>query len=134
MLSFVKRFAFALVFFLVILFGYQNLEPLSQTARFRFNLYAHGLVFESPELPVVFLLAAAFLLGMMAAGFQGFYGRLARRIEIRRRDRRIRELEQELAELHDTAGETAQPSLTEPGASGLPPTSPPAPLEENPTL
>jgi len=132
MLVFVKRFGLILLLALGLVFAYQNLEPLSQTARFRFNFYVRDLVFETPALPLVVLLIGTFLLGMVAAGFQGFYEKLARTVEIRKRDRRIRELERELEDLRGQQGADGSPALPGPGSPGQPSSG--VPLEDNPTL
>jgi hypothetical protein len=131
MLAFVRKFGFALLLVFVILFGFQNLTALSTLVRFRFDYYVPGWVFVTPEFPVVFLLVAAFLLGMIAAGFQGFYESLARRLDVRSRDRRIRDLEKEVAELHGQL----EPGAPKPaGAPGGTATSEVPLLEDNPTL
>lgn len=131
MVAFVKRFVFFLLLALVLLFGYQNLEALSQTTKFRFDFYVGTLVLETPELPVVFLFVGFFLLGMIAAGVRGFYGRMARRMEIRRRDRRIRDLEQEVAHLRGQVTPSVAMLPGEPSRGG---TTATAAAEENPTL
>lgn len=130
MLSFVRKFGVALLLVFVILFGFQNLTALSTLVSFKFDYYVPGWVFVTPAFPVVFLLVAAFLGGMIAAGFQGFYESLARRLDIRSRDRRIRELEKEVAELKAGA-EAAAPKSD--AAEGVGSTAP-ALLEDNPTL
>jgi hypothetical protein len=131
MLAFLKRFVFFLLLALALLFGYQNLEALSSTTKFRFDFYVKGLGLETPELPVVFLFVGFFLLGMIAAGFRGFYDRMSRRMEIRRRDRRIRELEKEVADLRSQATPREAGRSIEPSRDT---TSMPASVEENPTL
>ncbi|MBI5014294.1 MAG: DUF1049 domain-containing protein [Deltaproteobacteria bacterium] len=131
MLSFVRKLGVALVLVFVILFGFQNLTALSTLVRFRFDYYVPGWVFVTPEFPVVFLLVAIFLLGMLVAGFQGFYESLARRLDIRKRDRRIRDLEREVAELQAQL-DTAAPK---PSSASSRAATPEVPLlEENPTL
>lgn len=130
MFAFVRKFGAALLLVFLILFGFQNLAALSQTARFELNLYVPGWVFVGPPLPLVFLLVACFLLGMIAAGFQGFYEKLARYVDIRSRDRRIRALEKEVAALHAQL-DALQPQATE-GAGAAPAAAPL--LEDSPTL
>jgi hypothetical protein len=135
MWSFVKRFGWIALLAFLILFGYENIEPLSQTAQFHFNFHVSDLIFETPELPLVFLLVGAFLLGMIAAGLQGLYEKMARRMDIRRRDKRIRELERELEELRAQPPAVSGSAPALPGTSTLPAaTARGAPLEENPTL
>lgn len=126
MFAFLRKFGFALVLVFVILFGFQNLAALSQTAKFELDFYVPGWVFVGPPLPLVFLLVAAFLLGMVAAGMKGFYESIARYVDIRSRDRRIRDLEKEVAELRAHL-EPSQPAAAEAGTA--------APLlEDHPTL
>jgi len=59
-----------------------------------------------------------FFLGMLAAGVHNVYERMARRIDVRKRDKRIRELEKELTELKAKVHELK------------PPPSPPEPIPE----
>lgn len=152
MLAFVKKILFALLVLLLLVFLYQNLEPLGTTVPFVFDLLVEGFRYETPGFPVWLLFAVFFLFGMLAAGMQGIYERLARRVETRKRDKRIRELEKEVGELRaQTAelrpppegGETLPPDVVSAGAlpkragPSFPKTqgSPaPRPAEEEPTL
>ncbi len=159
MLAFVKKVFITVVLIALVIFAYQNLGALSTGIRFQFNPYFWAPL-STPELPVVFLLAVLFLLGMLAAGARGMYEHVARRSELRSRTKRIRELEKELAELKAQAAELRPPeseggpwpaSGAEPPVAALrsgpepaqrisppPRQSPPAPstppLEEEPTL
>jgi len=134
MWAFVRKFGFFVLLAAVLLFGFQNLEALSRTVRFEFSFFAPELTFVTPEFPVVFLLVAFFLLGMIAAGFQGFYEKLARSLDIRRRDRRIRDLEREVAELHTQLEALAPSPPAEEGERGAPARPAGHLLEESPTL
>lgn len=156
MLAFLKKLFFTLCLFVLLVFVYQNLEALGTNVPFVFDAYFQGYRYQTPPFPVWILFAVFFLLGMLAAGFHGIYERLARRVEIRKRDKRIRELEKELGELRAREAELkppaaaedlapAGPSPAEPGApvralppGGEAPRRPagpsPRPLEEEPTL
>lgn len=105
MLAFIRKILFAALLGALVVFAYQNLEALSTQVRFRFDLYVDGWQFEAPDLPVVFLLVVCFLGGMLAAGFQGVYEKFARGADIRRRDKRIRDLEKEIVGLKGEAAE-----------------------------
>ncbi|MBI5439970.1 MAG: DUF1049 domain-containing protein [Deltaproteobacteria bacterium] len=129
MLPLLKRFGFVLLLALGIMVAWQNAESLSQSASFRLDFHVSGLAFETPAFPLAALLIGAFLVGMLFAGFQGIYERVARTVDIRRRDRRIRELEKELEECRGTASTGSRSLSTSPGAP-----APPVPLEQNPTL
>ncbi len=159
MLAFVKKVFIAVVLIVLVIFAYQNLGALSTGIRFQFDPYFREPL-ATPELPVVFLLAVLFLLGMLAAGARGMYEHVARRSELRSRTKRIKELEKELAELKARAAElrppeaeaepwpasgaerpAALPSGPEPAERISPPpprqepSAPPKPpLEEEPTL
>jgi uncharacterized membrane protein YciS (DUF1049 family) len=158
MLAFVKKVFIAVVLIVLVIFAYQNLQALSTGIRFQFDPYFREPL-ATPELPVVFLLAVLFLLGMLAAGARGMYEHVARRSELRSRTKRIRELEKELAELKARAAElrppeaegepwpasgarppAALPGGPEPAERISPPlrkqpSAPPVPpLEEEPTL
>lgn len=148
MLAFVKKLLMALVLFAVVIFLYQNRAALSANVPFRFDLGMEGYRYQTPEIPVWILFAVFFLLGMVAAGFHGIYERLARRVEIRRRDKKIRGLEQELGELRARVAELRPPAPSEDAAGSEPPAlpaetgrrerqdsgSPRPPVEEEPTL
>ncbi len=151
MLAFVKKMIFALILAALVLFAYQNLTPLSQSIQFVIDPYYREPI-QTPNFPVVFLFVVFFLLGMLAAGFHGMYERMARRVEIRRRDKRIRELEKELSGLRTQVAELRPPPPAEepvPEREQLPATTPsapdlaqtgvdspaaPRPLEDEPTL
>jgi hypothetical protein len=113
MLAFVKKILFALFVLVLLVFLYQNLEALGTTVPFVFDLFVSGVRYETPEFPVWLLFAVFFLFGMIAAGFHGIYERMARRVEIRRRDKRIRELEKEVGELRGRAAELKPPPEAE---------------------
>lgn len=134
MFSILKKMAFWFVLVFVILFCFQNLEDLSTQVKFHFDLFVPGQVYETPRFPVIFLLGLFFLMGMVAAGFFGFYEKLARQLDIRKRDKRIRELEQEVAQLHTQldAASPKPPSAPIEGAAAPAGTLPA--LEESPTL
>jgi hypothetical protein len=117
MLAFVKKIVFALILAALVLFAYQNLTPLSQSIQFEINPYYREPV-QTPNFPVVFLFVVFFLLGMLAAGFHGVYERMARRMEIRRRDKRIRELEKENSGLRAQVAELRPPPSAEARAGG----------------
>jgi len=112
MLAFVKKMIFALVLAALVLFAYQNLTPLSQSIQFVIDPY-YREPWQTPEFPVVFLFVVFFLLGMLGAGFHGVYERMARRVELRRRDKRIRELEKEISGLRAQVAELRPPPPVE---------------------
>lgn len=157
MFAFVKKLFFALCLFVLLVVVYQNLEVLGTNVPFVFDSYFQGYRYQTPPFPVWILFAVFFLFGMLAAGFHGIYERLARRVEIRKRDKRIRELEKELGELRAREAELKPPTPFEEPVPGEPappvpaaavralppgreppsprPASPtPRPLEEEPTL
>ena len=105
MMAFIKKIFAAVVLAGLALFGYQNMESLSSTISFNFDLYAEGLNYQTPNFPVFFILIAFFLVGMLLTGMHGIYERIARKVELRHRERRIRALEKQL--------ETVQGELTE---------------------
>ena len=109
MLAFLKKLFLALCLIVLLIFLYENLEPLATKIPFVFDLFVQGWRYETPAFPVWILFAAFFLLGMLAAGFHGLYERMARRGEIRRRDKRIRELEKELSGLRAQVAELRPP-------------------------
>lgn len=114
MLAFFKKLLLVVLLAALVLFAYQNLEPLSRTMRFSFDLYTRGWKFDTPDLPLVFLFVVFFLFGMLAAGFHGVYERMARRAEIRRRDKHIRALEKEMGELRAQVAELRPPPAEQP--------------------
>lgn len=135
MITILRKFVFWFLLVFVILFCFQNLEDLSTQVKFHFDLFVPGQVYETPRFPVIFLLGVFFLMGMLAAGFFGFYEKLARQLDIRRRDKRIRELEQEVAQwkaLAEPPASPASPPAREGEAAAAPGAAPL--LEENPTL
>ena len=103
MLGLFRKLVLVAILCLLVLFAYQNAGPLSQTLEFRLNLFAWSG--KSPDFPLVFLLVVCFLLGVLTSGVHGLYERFARRVEIRKRDKRIRALEKEIAELRSQAEE-----------------------------
>ena len=134
MLSLLKKIVFAVVVLLLVLLGYQNAEILSSKTHFVLNLYAEGFQWETPEFPVVLLYGVFFLLGLVAAGFQGIYERIARKTEIRRRDKRIRALEAETDALRTQLAELKPPPVAEPVAGELTRIGAPAFKDDEPTL
>jgi hypothetical protein len=128
-MAFLKKILVAVLVALAMIFCFQNLEALSQTASFTFSFYLSDLVFQTRSFPLFFLLISAFLLGMLAAGLHAFYGNVSRSLDLRRRERRIRELEKELEECRGRAPTTVPAAV---GTAG--PTTAPVALEENPTL
>jgi hypothetical protein len=128
-MTFLKKILVAVLVALARVFCFQNLEAVSQTASFTMNFYLADLVFVTRPFPLFFLLIAAFLLGMVAAGLQSLYGSVSRSVELRRRDRRIRDLEKELEECRGRA-----PAALPAASGGAAPSTAPVTLEENPTL
>ncbi len=149
MLAFIRKILFSVMLGALVVFAYQNLEALSTPVHFRFDLYFAGWQFAAPELPVVFLLVVCFLAGLLSAGFQAVYERFVRGADLRRRDKRIRELEKEVVALKSQvpAAPTEAPAeavleLEAPAAQSAPPsaprrrwgTKPATPPAEPPTL
>ena len=99
MFSFIKKIVFTVVAVALLLFLYQNMEPLSQTIGFSVDLYLEGMNYATPQFPVFFMFLAAFLLGTLLIGFHGLYERIARKAEIKLRDRKIKALEKEVSGL-----------------------------------
>jgi uncharacterized integral membrane protein len=102
-----RRLFFVAMLCLVVVFALENATPLGQTLEFRLDLYFWN---GKAAFPLAFLLVVCFLLGVLTAGFHGLYERLARRVEIGKRDKRIRALEKELAELRSRVEPHAPPS------------------------
>ena len=134
MLALLKKIVFAAVVLLLVLLGYQNAEILSNKTHFVLDLYAEGYQWETPEFPVVLLYGVFFLLGLVAAGFQGIYERIARKTEIRRREKRIRALEAETDALRTQLAELEPPPVAEPVAGELTRIGAPAFTDDEPTL
>ena len=134
MLALLKKIVFAAVVLLLVLLGYQNAEILSNKTHFVLDLYAEGYQWETPEFPVVLLYGVFFLLGLVAAGFQGIYERIARKTEIRRREKRIRALEAETDALRTQLAELKPPPVAEPVAGELTRIGAPAFKDDEPTL
>ncbi|HSH71171.1 MAG TPA: lipopolysaccharide assembly protein LapA domain-containing protein [Deferrisomatales bacterium] len=134
MLSLLKKVVFAVAVLLLVLLGYQNAEILSTKTHFVFDLYAEGYQWQTPEFPVVLLYGVFFLLGLLAAGFHGIYERIARKTEIRRRNKRIRRLEAETDTLRSQLAELRPPPAAEPAAGELPRIEAPAIRDDEPTL
>ena len=109
MFSFIKKIVFTVVAVALLLVIFQNMEPLSQSIAFGVDLYAEGFSYNSPEFPVFFIVFGAFLLGTMITGLHGIYERIARKAEIRLRDRKIKALEKELSGLKAELVETQKP-------------------------
>jgi uncharacterized integral membrane protein len=133
MFTFVKRLLFALSLLLLAVLVYQNLQPLSQKTQFRLSLSwvtpqestpesgaadttSQGGAVEgnadyiTPEIPNLLLFLACLILGMLLAGFHGVYERMARRFDIRKRDKHIRALEKELGEYKAQVAELKAPA------------------------
>ncbi len=132
MLNFFKKTVFALLVIAVALFGIQpeNLAALSETIQFHLKLWDLWHLYSTPPLPVALLFGVCFLLGILVAGLHGVYERFSKRREVRRRDRRIRELEAEVDRLRAQAAElkTPPPAGSEPQApESAPEPSTPAP-------
>ena len=134
MLSLLKKIVFAAAVLLLVLLGYQNAEILSNKTHFVLNLYAEGYQWQTPEFPVVLLYGVFFLLGLIAAGFQGIYERIARKTEMRRRDKRIRALEAEVDTLRTQLGELKPPPAVEPASAAVPRIEAPSAEDDAPTL
>lgn len=123
MLVFFKRLAFVVSLVLLVIFGFQNAGWLSQTSQFTLDL--RFWKYQSPDFPLFILLGVSFLLGMLAAGAHGAYEWLARRADIRRRERRIRALEEEVAMLRSQLAELRPgPVATSPASVQAPAPSP----------
>ena len=141
MFRFVKRVFLGTLIVAVVLVGIQpeNLQALSQTIRFHVKLWDLWQLYSTPPLPVALLFGVFFLLGLLSAGVHGVYERMSRRAEIRRRDRRIRELEAEVEALRVRLAEREPPSQP-PGPEAPAERAPPAKAleapshEEEPTL
>ena len=134
MLSLLKKIVFAVVVLVVVMVGYENAEILSAKTHFVFDTFVDGYRWETPEFPVVLLYGVFFLLGLVAAGFQGIYERIARKTEIRRRDKRIRALEAETDALRTQLAELKPPPVAEPVAGELTRIGAPAFKDDEPTL
>ncbi|GAB6061402.1 LapA family protein [Deferrisoma palaeochoriense] len=138
MLRFLKRVVLAAVIVAVALVAIQpeNLQALGQTIQFHVKLWDLWHLYSTPPFPVALLFGAFFLLGLLVAGFHGIFERLARRAEVRKRDRRIRELEAEVEALKKQLAEIRPPA--EPPAPAAPvkesPPAVPPPAEDEPTL
>ena len=145
MLGLFRKLTLVAILCLLVLFAYQNAGPLSQTLQFQLNLYAWNG--ETPNFPLVFLLVVCFLLGVLATGFHGLYQRFARRLDVRKRDKRIRALEKELAEVRSQVERPRPPMGGEGGGAGVADAPsrdvagnkpriapPPRRMEEEPTL
>jgi hypothetical protein len=122
MLSFLKKLMIFVVLAAVVLFGMQpeNLKALSATIQFHFKLWDFWDLYATPAFPVALLFVVFFLLGMVMAGLHGVYERLARRTQIRSRDRKIAALEKEVGELRAQVAEwkplAVEASKEQPGA------------------
>ncbi|MDW7709120.1 MAG: LapA family protein [Deferrisomatales bacterium] len=129
MLAFVKKILFALVLAAVVIFGFQteNLEALGATMQFHFKVWDLWDIYTTPKFPVALLFIVFFLLGILTAGFHGIYERLARKVEIRARDKRIRELEKELGALRAEAAALKPPPPADEAVAQIPAPFPAAP-------
>ncbi|WP_025323044.1 LapA family protein [Deferrisoma camini] len=138
MFRFIKRVVLAAVIVAVALVAIQpeNLQALGQTIRFHIKLWDLWTFYSTPPFPVALLFGVFFLLGLVVAGFHGIFERIARRAEVRKRDRRIRELEKELERLRKQLAELPPPPSEPSPPAQTGPAAPPAaaPPEEEPTL
>jgi len=114
MLALLKKIVFAIVVLVLVLVGYQNADTLSVETTFKFDFSMVGYSWESPKFPVVLLYGLFFVLGLITAGFHGIYERLARKAEIRRRDKRIRGLEAEAEKMRSRLAELQPPPAPAP--------------------
>jgi hypothetical protein len=112
MFSFIKKIVFTVVAVALLLFLYQNMEPLSQTIGFNFDLYVEDFSYATPRFPVLFMFLAAFLMGTLLIGFHGLYERIARKAELKFRDRKIKALEKEVSALKAELLEADKPAAT----------------------
>lgn len=138
MFRFIKRVVLAAVIVAVALVAIQpeNLQALGQTIQFHIKLWDLWTFYSTPPFPVALLFGVFFLLGLVVAGFHGIFERIARRAEVRKRDRRIRELEKELERLRKQLAELPPPPSEPSPPAQTGPAAPPAaaPPEEEPTL
>ncbi len=138
MFRFIKRVVLAAVIVAVALVAIQpeNLQALGQTIQFHIKLWDLWTFYSTPPFPVALLFGVFFLLGLVVAGFHGIFERIARRAEVRKRDRRIRELEKELERLRKQLAELPPPPPEPSPPAQTGPAAPPAaaPPEEEPTL
>ncbi len=151
MVRFLKRALLATLIVVLVLLCIQpeNLAALSETIQFHIKFWDLWQIYSTPPFPVALLFGVFFLLGLLTAGLHGIYERLARRAEIRRKNRRIRELEAEVEALKARLAELKPPEEAPPPAeapsagagSQAParppekrPAGPPPPMEEEPTL
>ncbi len=147
MVRFLKRALLATLIVVLVLLCIQpeNLAALSETIQFHIKFWDLWQIYSTPPFPVALLFGVFFLLGLLAAGLHGIYERFARRAEMRRKNRRIQELEAEvealkarLAELgpREEAPPPAEipPAAAGPRANEKRPAGPPPPVEEEPTL
>jgi uncharacterized membrane protein YciS (DUF1049 family) len=95
-MRFIKYLINLVLLLLAIMFFIENSEPLSQTIQFHFDFFLTGLTFELPELPLYFLLLAAFAAGALLTLLYLVWGRWLLGCSLRRANSKIRKLEKEI--------------------------------------
>jgi hypothetical protein len=98
-----KRLIFALIMSLIFLtilwFVYCNLgqQAFGYEIVFRFSIPLVGVTYESAPVPMGFVVVVAFCLGMIAIALLEALPSFYKTLEIRSKNRKIRQLERELA-------------------------------------
>ena len=93
-MRYIKAFVFLCVFFVVLVFLFQNQAALSKTLTFQLNLLFVPEM-TSIELPFYYVLLAAFLMGAVLCLLVLLYDRFRLSLAMARADMRIQDLEKE---------------------------------------
>lgn len=118
-----KYFINLVLIFVIIIFFIENSQQLSQRVQFHFDLFATGLLWQIPEVPLYFLLIVFFALGGLITAAIFAWGRIGLSRRLARANKKIRGLEKEVTAYRnlplvskDLAGEDAKPA---PGPQGV---------------
>ena len=119
-----KRLIFALVmaffFFVLLNFIYCNLdaETLGYTIVFKFSV-PYLISLQSKPIPLGFVMLFAFCVGMVAIALFEALPSMYKTLEIRSKNKRIRQLERELSVVRQLSRQEGEVSPSSPSSSGV---------------
>jgi uncharacterized integral membrane protein len=129
MASFVRKLIGALVLCLAVLLALENAEELKHSVRFTCDFFVPGWKFETPAIPLFFVILVAFVLGLLYSWLNGVIAIIAAKSEAFFLQKKIKTLEKELVEERSSSAKTIEEP---PAVEAAKDNSDEAPLENPP--
>ncbi|TAL17778.1 LapA family protein [bacterium] len=108
MASFVRKLIGALVLCLAVLLALENAEELKHSVRFTSDFFIPGWKFETPPIPLFFVILVAFVLGLLYSWLNGLIAIVAAKSESFFLQKKIKTLEKELVDERSSSARVAE--------------------------